>query len=45
MHIHVSVLDAMTVFIMVVLVGAVWRAIAARYASTPWGQAMAALYS
>jgi len=44
MHIHASVLDAIIVFAMVVLVGQVWRWIAAKFADKPVGQAMAALY-
>lgn len=44
MHIHASVLDALIIFAMVVIVGQIWRWIAARYSDSPFGQAMAALY-
>ena len=44
MHIHASVLDAVIVFFMVVIVGQIWRWIAAKNSDKPIGQAMAALY-
>lgn len=44
MHIHASVLDALIVFAMVVIVGQLWRWIAAKNSDSPIGQAMAALY-
>lgn len=44
MHIHASVLDAIIVFFMVVVTGAIWRWIAAKNSDNAIGQAMASLY-
>lgn len=43
-HLHVSALDAVTTFAYVIIVGFVWRMIAAKLAESPIGKAMSALY-
>jgi hypothetical protein len=43
-HVHVSAVTAITVFLMVILVGTFWRFAAMRLAETPIGKAMAFAY-
>lgn len=43
-HIHASAMSAVTVFLMVVLVGALWRLAAMHLSQTSLGKAMAVLY-
>jgi len=44
MHIHVGALDALKVFLYVIIVGFFWRVAAAQLSDNPIGQAMAYLY-
>jgi hypothetical protein len=44
MHVHIGALDAIKVFLYVVIVGFFWRTTAAALSDTPVGQAMAYLY-
>jgi hypothetical protein len=44
MHIHVGALDAVKVFMYVIVVGFFWRIIAGYFSDSPVGQAMAFLY-
>lgn len=41
MHIHASALDAVTMFAMLLVISALWRTAAFKYADSPIGQAMA----
>lgn len=43
-HIHVSAMTAVTTFLMVVIVGALWRLLAMRLSETSLGKAMAVFY-
>lgn len=44
MHIHIGALDAIKVFLYVIVVGFFWRVIAGHFSENPIGQAMAFLY-
>lgn len=44
MHVHLGALDAIKVFLMVILVGFVWRVVAMCLSDTSLGRAMAVLY-
>lgn len=44
MHIHVGALDAVKVFLYVIIVGFFWRVIAGYLSDNPIGQGMAFLY-
>ena len=43
-HIHVSAMSAVTMFFMVVIVGALWRLAAMHMSDNSFGKAMAFLY-
>lgn len=43
-HIHVSTLTALTIFLMVLIMGTFWRFAAMRLADHPIGKAMAFMY-
>lgn len=44
MHVHLGALDAIKVFLYVIVVGFFWRMIAGKLSDGPIGQAMAILY-
>lgn len=44
MHVHIGALDAVKVFLYVVIVGFFWRMTASALHDTPVGQAMAFIY-
>lgn len=44
-HVHISVLQALLVFLMVALVGLIWKIGAMKLADKPIGKAMAFVYS
>ncbi|HET7641331.1 MAG TPA: hypothetical protein VFK47_21660 [Ktedonobacteraceae bacterium] len=44
MHVHLNVIDAITTFLYVIIVGFFWRIVAAMNANTAIGQAMGFLY-
>jgi hypothetical protein len=44
MHIHIGALDAVKVFLYVIIVGFFWRIIAGSLSDSPVGQAMSYLY-
>ena len=41
MHVHASFIDAATMFAMLLVISALWRTLAFRWADRPIGQAMA----
>lgn len=43
-HVHVSALDAMTVFAIIILFGFLWRLAASKLRDTELGKAMAFIY-
>jgi hypothetical protein len=43
-HVHVDVLDFLTVALYVIIFGFVWRTLSARMADRPLGQAMSFIY-
>jgi hypothetical protein len=44
MHIHIGALDAIKVFLYVIIVGFFWRIVAGMMSDSPVGQAMSYLY-
>ncbi len=44
MHIHISVIGAISAFIGVIVIGFFWRVVAMLNHETVWGQAMAFVY-
>jgi len=44
MHIHVGALDAIKIFLSVVIVGFFWRIVAGYFSDNPVGQAMSFVY-
>lgn len=44
MHFHLSALDFLTTACYVIIFGFMWRALAAKWADRPLGQAMATIY-
>jgi hypothetical protein len=43
-HIHIGALDALTVFLYVVILGFLWRTLASMLSDTPVGKAMSFIY-
>lgn len=44
MHVHISVLEFLTVAAYLIIFGFLWRSAAAAYADRPLGKAMATIY-
>ena len=43
-HVHLGAMDAVKTFLMVIVVGTIWRLIAGYFHDTPIGQGMAYMY-
>lgn len=43
-HVHASSIDALTTLAYIIILGAIWRTVAAQYADRPIGSAMAFVF-